>query len=364
MHTELLYQIALTMIPDIGPITRKKLIGHFGAASAVFKATRNEIAAVENMGERIAHQIKNWNNFSLAEKEIKFIEQHQIQVLFFTHPNFPHRLLNCPDHPTLLYFKGNANLNAEKVISIIGTRSNSIYGKQVTEQIIHSIPRDVLVISGLAFGIDAIAHRAALNNNLSTVGVLAHGLDDLYPSQHRNMAKEMLNNGGMLTEFTQHTLANKYNFPRRNRIVAGMADATIVIETAVKGGSMITADLAFHYNRELFAVPGRINDERSKGCLQLIQQNKAIIYTNATAFMETMGWENKQPSPLQQLSFFVTLTEEEQLIVQVLKEKDLFTVDDLYKRVGLNSSRMAAALLSLEIQHIIHIIPGKMVALS
>lgn len=364
MQSELYYQIALTLIPDIGPITRKKLIKHFEKASAVFYAKRKEIAFVENIGDRIAQQIKSWNNFSLVEKELKFIEQHQIQALFITSTQYPQRLLNCPDHPTLLYFKGNAHLNAEKIISIIGTRSNSTYGKMVTEQLIQSIPPDVLVISGLAFGIDTIAHKAALNNELSTVGVLAHGLDDLYPAQNKSLAKDMLNKGGLLTEFNIQTRADRYNFPRRNRIVAGMSDATIVIETAVKGGSMITADLAFHYNRELFAVPGRINDERSKGCLQLIQQNKAIVYTNVMAFLETMGWEPKKKLPLQQLSFFATLSEEEQLIVQILKEKDLFTIDELYGRSGLNSSRMATALLNLEIQQIIHMIPGKMVALS
>jgi DNA processing protein len=364
MHSERWYQIALTLIPHTGPVLRKRLIAGFGSASAVFSASRKELKGVEGISENAARQILEWNNFNAVDSEIRFIEKQQIQPLFITDPAYPQRLLQCPDPPTLLYWKGQANLNAARVISIIGTRTNSPYGKQVTEILISSLPEDVLIVSGMAFGIDAIAHKAALNNQLRTVGVLAHGLDDLYPAQHWGLAKEMQHRGGLLTEFNQNTRADKYNFPRRNRIVAGMADATIVIETAAKGGSMITADLAFDYNRELFAVPGRLNDPKSEGCLKLIVQNKAALYTSAGSLLETMGWGEEKIKQKALVEIMAALSEEEQQILRILKDKIPFTIDDLQHKAGLNSSRMAAALLNLEMQQLIQIIPGKMIALT
>ena len=364
MHDELYYQIALTLVPDTGPIYRKRLLHHFGSATELFRADKKDLLAIEGIGEKVASQLKNWNAFSLVENELKFIQKHAIVPLCLTSKAYPARLLNCPDPPTLLYWKGTADLNAAKVVSIIGTRSGSAYGKQVTEGLIRSLPEDVLVLSGLAYGIDAIAHRAALDNGLHTVGVLAHGLDQLYPAQNRALAKEMLHNGGLLTEFNQQTKADKYNFPRRNRIVAGMADATVVVETAVKGGSMITADLSFHYNRDLFAVPGRLSDAKSAGCLQLIQQNKAMVYTDPAFFLATMGWAAKKTDAVDQPILRSDLSPEELVIVELLREKEMFTLDELHSRSGLNGSRMAASLLSLELQQLIRIIPGKLVALS
>ena len=364
MQSQLWYQIALTCIPDVGPILRKRLIEHFGSAKDVFNARKKELSCIDGIGDWAIKQLKNWNDFSIVEAELKFIEKNNIEPLFITDKSYPHRLLNCPDAPTMLYWKGHTNLNASRIVSMIGTRNNTNYGKHITESIIETLPKDVLIISGLAFGIDAIAHKAALKNELPTVGVLGHGLDNLYPSQHLALAKEMQNQGGLLTEFGQNTKADKHNFPRRNRIVAGMADATIVVETAEKGGSMITADLAFQYNRELFAVPGRLNDSKSAGCLQLIQQNKAIVYSDITYFLETMRWTEKKTPVKKQLDLFSTLSREEQLVVEILQEKDLFTIDELNNRTQLNTSRMAAILLSLELQNIIHIIPGKMIALA
>lgn len=363
MHSDLLYRIALTMIPNIGPVLQKRLLQHFETASSIFTVKKKELCAVDGISDWLAKQIKSWNDFSFVERELLFLEKHHICPLFINDKSYPQRLLNCYDAPILLYFKGHCNLNEQKIISIIGTRTNTLYGKQVAELIIEQLPKDVLIVSGLAFGIDAISHKAAIKNELNTLGVLAHGLDDLYPAQHRSLAKEMLQHGGLITEFNQQTKPDKHNFPKRNRIVAGIADATIVIETAIKGGSMITADLAFHYNRELFAVPGKINDTKSAGCLKLIQENKANLYTSIEHLLLTMNWAPKTKSTINQLSIFASLTSDEQQVVGLIKDKGQIPLDDLKSIVGFSSSKMASVLLSLELQNVIHIFPGKMIAL-
>jgi DNA processing protein len=361
MYPDLLYQIALTHVNGIGCVQSKILIEHFVTAEAIFKATKKELSCIEGIGEIKASQIKHFNDFAFAESEIKFIEQNSIEPLFLTNKDYPKKLLHCYDAPTLLYYKGAANLNATKTISIIGTRTNSDYGKQITEQIVADLaPLQVNIVSGLAFGIDAIAHKAALANNLATIGVLAHGLDNLYPSQHKILAKEMLQNGGLLTEFGKDTNPDKHNFPKRNRIVAGMADATIVIETANKGGSMITAELAYNYNRDLFAVPGKTTDAKSSGCLQLIHQNKASIYINTQQLIKDMGWADTIQNPKLQRELFIDLSPNEQLIFDVLQQKDLVHIDEINLKTSLTSSSVAAAILNLELQNIVGCLPGKM----
>ena len=345
MKDELYYQVALTLIPDLGPIRARILIDHFETASAVFKAKKKEISALEGIGELCARSLKEWDCFTEAEAEICFIEKHHIQPLFITDTNYPQRLLHCYDPPTLLYYRGTANLNQSRIISIIGTRNHTEYGKQVTEQLVSALKTEqVLIISGLAFGIDAIAHKSALQNNLPTVGVLGHGLDTIYPSQHKTLAKEMLQHGGLLTEFRKESKPDKHNFPKRNRIVAGMADATIVIETASKGGSMITAELAHNYNRDLFAVPGKITDTKSSGCLQLIRQNKAMLLTGAEQLLETMGWQEKKKIIPKQKELFIELTADEKMIVNLLSETEAIHIDVLFLKSGLSSSCVAAAI--------------------
>jgi len=365
MHSELLYQLALTHIPNIGAVQARILVDHFGDATAVFKAKRKELAAVEGIGEIKAKSIKDFTDFDIAEDEIKFIEQHHIRPLFITDDDYPKRLLHCYDPPTLLFYRGNADLNHPKMVSIIGTRGNTDYGKQVTESLVENLTaQNVLVVSGLAFGIDAIAHKAALQNQLPTVGVLAHGLDSIYPQQHKQLAKEMLLNGGLLTEFGQGVKPDKHNFPKRNRIVAGMADATIVIETAAKGGSMITAELAYNYNRDLFAIPGKTTDSKSAGCLKLIQQNKAILLTDATHLMQVMGWHHHPPKKKITKELFIELSADEQVLVELLKAKDTLHIDEIQLKSGLSSSSIAAAMLNLELQNVICALPGKLYRLN
>jgi DNA processing protein len=366
MNPDLIYQIALTQVPNVGAVQAKLLIEHFGDAHSIFKAKKKDIAAVEYIGDIRAKNIKSFTEFDAAEKEIAFTDKHHIKILFITAKEYPQRLLHCYDPPTLLYYRGGADLNNPKVISIIGTRSNTEYGKQVTESIVEGLAeQNVLIVSGLAFGIDAIAHKAAIQNKLPTIGVLAHGLDTIYPSQHKQLAKDMLLNGGLLTEFPKSTKADKHNFPKRNRIVAGMADATIVIETAAKGGSMITAELAYNYNRDLFAIPGKITDSKSSGCLKLVQQNKAILLTDAEQLMQVMGWqEQAKPTKKQTLELFIDLSDDERILVDLLKDKDSLHIDELYLKSNLSSSSVAAAMLNLELQNVIASLPGKLYRLN
>ncbi len=361
MNKDLLHQIALTLISGIGPVQAKQLLEHFGNAESIFKAKKKDLSAVEGIGEIKAKQIKDFNQFKEAEEEIKFTEKHHIQCLFLNNENYPKRLLHCYDAPTLLYYRGNANLNNSKIISIIGTRTNTDYGKQVTEDIIAELqPYNALIISGLAYGIDAVAHKAAVKNNIATVGVLAHGLDTIYPAQHKSLAKDMLLNGGLLTEFRKNVKADRYNFPQRNRVVAGMADAIIVIETAAKGGSMITAELAYNYNKDLFAIPGKIYDGKSSGCLKLIQQNKAVLLSNTAQLIEEMGWQEKKKQPKKQRELFIELSTEEKIVVDLLKQKETISIDELFLQSGLSSSSVAGAILSLELQNVVLSLPGKM----
>lgn len=365
MNNDLLYQIALTQVNGIGTVHAKILIEQFGSAENVFKASKKQLSAVEGIGLIKANAIKDFEAFDIAEEEIKFCEKHHIQPLFLTDEKYPQRLLNCYDSPTMLYYKGNANLNHHKTVSIVGTRSNTEYGKQMTEQIVEELSaQNVLVVSGLAFGIDCIAHKKAVAMQTPTVGVLAHGLKTIYPHQHKNLAKEMLLNGGLLTEFKQDINADKHNFPKRNRIVAGMADATIVIETARKGGSMITAELAYNYNHDVFAVPAKITDSKSSGCLQLVQQKKASVFTSVDALLNEMGWQTfSQKQIKKQRELFIDLNDDEKIIVDIIKGKEAVHIDAIYLQSQLSSSTVAAAILNLELQNIIASLPGKMYAL-
>lgn len=367
MDSELLHQISLTIIPHIGPVQAKLLLEQFGTASAIFAAKGSQLKKIEGIGEIRARSIKQFSNYKTAEEEIEFMGKHGITHLFLTDKNYPQRLLNCYDPPTLLYYKGNADLNCAKIVSIVGTRHHTEYGKQLTEKLVEELaPYDVLIISGLAYGIDAIAHKASLKNNLPTIGVLAHGLDQLYPSEHTAIAKEMLKNGGgLLTEFRINSKPDKHNFPVRNRIVSGISDATVVIETGCKGGSMITAELANGYNRDVFAFPGRVTDSRSSGCNSLIRNNKATLVTGAKELLETMGWVVQQkPAAQSQKKLFIEVDENEKKLVSILSEKESVHIDELNQKSGFSHSAVAAMILSLELRNVIVSLPGKLYQLT
>ena len=363
MNSELLHQLALTLIPNIGDVQAKILINQFGDASSIFNAKKPVLEKIEGIGEVRARSIKEFTDFHSAEEELKFIEKFKIKTFFLTDDEYPKRLLNCYDSPTLLFYKGDADLNTAKVLSIVGTRSNTDYGKQFTEKLVKDLSeQNILIISGLAFGIDAIAHKSALKNGLPTIGVVGHGLDKVYPYENTSLAKDMVKDGGgILTEFFSGTKPDKHNFPLRNRIVAGLSDATVVVETNIKGGSMITAKLADAYNRDVFAVPGRTNDKASSGCNHLIKYNKAILLTDADELLDILGWKEKKKEKVkQQKELFIELSAEEKQILQLLQEKEMVHIDEINLRSGLSSSGVAAAMLNLELQNVIVSLPGKM----
>jgi DNA processing protein len=363
MQDDLLYQLALTEVPTIGHVHAKILAQQFGNAKEIFLAKQSLLEKIEGIGEVRARAIKAFADFSSQEKEIKFILRNNVQALFITDAAYPKRLLNCYDSPTLLFMKGNADLNTSKIISIIGTRSHTAYGKQVTEKMVKDLAHlQPIIVSGLAFGIDAITHKAAVKNKVPTIGVLAHGLDQMYPQEHAGLAREMLQgNGGLLTEHRSNTKADKHHFPVRNRIVAGISDAIVVVESGIKGGSMITAELANGYNKDVFAFPGRVSDTKSSGCNQLIRGNKAILLTDAQELIDVMGWEEKQRRENRaQREIFIELTKDERIIVDMLNEKPLTHIDEINIRSGLSNSAVAAAILNLELQSVVGCQPGKL----
>jgi DNA processing protein len=366
LQHSLLHHIALTLVPNIGCVQAKLLLQHYeNDAAQIFKAKIKDLSTIEGIGEVRAKSIKHFDNYKRVDTELEFIEKFKITTLCLGTQDYPKRLLHAYDSPTVLYYRGDADWNAAKIIAIVGTRNNTDYGKKITEKLIADLAeQQCLIISGLAFGIDAIAHKAALKNKLPTIGVLAHGLDKVYPPEHAKLAKEMITeNGGLLTEFMNTTKPDRHNFPTRNRVVAAMADATIVIETDVKGGSMITAELANGYNKDVFAFPGKTTDARSAGCNYLIKNNKAHLIESAVDLVHIMGWEKVKAKPQKQRTLFIELTTEEKKIVDLLQKVDAMDLDSLYGSCGLSSSEMAGALLSLELQSVIASMPGKMIKL-
>ena len=366
MNNEILYQLALTLIPNIGDVQAKILIQHFGEASAVFKAKQPDLERMDGIGSVRAKSIKEFDDFHIAEKELEFVQKYNIKTFFLTDKDYPQRLLNCYDSPTLLFYKGAADLNASKIVAIVGTRTNTDYGKQFTEKLVKDLAeQNITIISGLAYGIDAMAHKAALKYDLPTVGVVGHGLDKIYPSDHSGLAKDMIKNGGgILSEFFSGTKPDKHNFPLRNRIVAGISDATVLVETNIKGGSMITGNLANAYNRDVFAVPGRTSDPKSSGCNHLIKYNKAILLTDAEELLEVMGWKEKKTKSKKQKELFIELSAEEKQVVQLLQQKEIVSIDEINITSGLSSSTIAAAILNLELQNVVTSLPGKMYKLA
>ncbi|MEO6406563.1 MAG: DNA-processing protein DprA [Ferruginibacter sp.] len=361
MHSDLLYQVALTLVPNIGDVHAKTLINIYGDAAAVFKASKRQLESIEGIGTVRANSIKSFADFAACEAEIAFIEKYKIQALFIHSEKYPKRLLNCYDSPLLLYYRGNADLNHSKIVSIVGTRHFTEYGRNACDNLIGILSaQNILIVSGLAFGIDTIAHKAALKNNLSTVGVLAHGLDRIYPAQNKTLAKQMTAQGGLLSDFPSNTTPDKQNFPKRNRIVAGICDALIVIESGKKGGSLITAELANSYNKDVFAIPGRITDSKSEGCNYLVQNNKAALINNGNDFLEAMNWNiTAQKEKRKQRELFIEMSDDEKNIVALLQQQEAVQIDQIFMHAGLSSSKIAAALLSLEMQGIVASLPGK-----
>ena len=357
----LLHQLALTFVSGIGDVLSKNLISYCGSAEDIFKTSRQKLLQIPGIGPKMAAAILNKECFSRAEKEVQFIEKNKIQAIFYTDAAYPKRLKNCIDAPIMLFYRGSADLNKQRVISIVGTRNATSYGKQLCEELIeHLKSYNVTVISGLAYGIDICAHKACVKQQLPTIGILGHGLDRLYPAQHRNTAEKMIENGGLLTEFPSQTNPDRENFPKRNRIIAGMADATVVVEASIKGGALITAEIANSYNRDVFTFPGRIGDEFSEGCNFLIRFNKAGLLTSYADLAEQLGWLDQTVTvKKQQLLFPLDLTADEKQIFETLQSAEQIGIDDLSLKTKLSVSTLAMNLLNLEMQGLVRSLPGK-----
>ncbi|MGI4750916.1 MAG: DNA-processing protein DprA [Janthinobacterium lividum] len=357
----LLSQLALTFVPGIGDVLAKNLISYCGCAEEIFKTSRHKLLQIPGIGPKMTASILNSDCHKRAEQELQFIEKNKIQAIFYTDATYPKRLKACVDSPMMLYFKGETDLNRQRIISVVGTRKATSYGRQLCEELVDSLKiYDVTVISGLAYGIDVCAHKACIKHQISTVGILGHGLDRLYPSQHQSIAEKMLGNGGLLTEFPSQTNPDRENFPKRNRIVAGMADATIVVEASIKGGALITAEIANSYNRDVFTFPGRIGDEFSEGCNFLVRFNKAGLLTSYADLAEQMGWlDQVLPIKKQQLLFPLDLTSEEKQIFNILESSGQIGIDDLALKTNLPLSILAMNLLNLEMQGLVRALPGK-----
>lgn len=368
---ELLYQIALKQLYGIGDVIAKNLIAYCGSASAVFNTKKETLLKIPQVGEYVAKIVLDNRNvskiFKRAEEEIKFIEDENITPLIFTDAAYPNKLKHCNDAPILLFYKGNADLNKEKVVAVIGTRNATDYGKQQTEKLIADLTAEnILIVSGLAYGIDVYAHKAALANKLDTIGVLAHGLDDLYPDLHSNTANKMIHQGGLLTEFLSKTNPDKENFPKRNRIVAGMSDAVIVVESKRTGGALITAEIAHTYNRDVFAFPGEAEAEFSAGCNMLIKRNKAALIENAADLLYAMGWEQSETKKTKstQLVLPINLSEEEILLINLLKDTSSIHIDEICAKLQLTPGKASGLLLQLEFSNLIKSLPGKLYTLN
>jgi DNA processing protein len=361
----LIYKIALTLVKSVGHITAKNLLAHFGDAESIFKASKADLMQVTGVGLATATQLLETEALRDAGNQLKFLEKHKIQVLFFTDHSYPRRLRDCPDAPILLYYKGTADLNHPRIVSIVGTRRATEYGKMLCRQLAETLrPYNVLIVSGLAYGIDVAAHKESLANEIQTIGVLGHGLDRIYPHLHKGIAHKMLQQGGLLTEFPLDTIPDKENFPKRNRIIAGISDVTVVVEATSKGGALITADIAGSYNRDVFAFPGRTTDEYSQGCNFLIKTNRAGLLNHARDLVYYLGWEDTLVKPLSnQLKLPVGLSAEELSIVQVLQQAPAM-VDEIAIKTALQQSKLAIHLLSLEIQGVLTSLPGNVYRLN
>lgn len=361
MQEEVRHQLALTLIPHIGDVLLKKLLARFGSAGAVFKAAKYELENITEIGAVRAAAIRKFNGYGRVDKEIAFMEKYGIRPVFYTGADYPERLRHCPDSPVLLYYKGNADLNAARIVSVVGTRAPGEYGKTVCMQLVEQLAvHNVTVISGMAYGIDIIAHQTSLQHETPTIGVLAHGLDRLYPPSHKATAARMLDNGGLLTEFMSGTQPDRQNFPRRNRIVAGLADATIVVESGINGGSLITADIANSYNRDVFAIPGRIGDPHAAGCHHLIRTHRAALITGAEDIITSMGWEEQQRvSPPAQQQLFVELSNDEQHITSLFCGAADKHIDEIRRESYLPVSQVNSLIFQLEMHHVLKSLPGQ-----
>jgi DNA processing protein len=355
-----IYQAAIWLIPGIGDIHTKQLISYCGTSENVFRANLKKLIQIPGIGEKTAREILSGKSLKNAETLITKCEKSGVKMLHYTDPDYPVRLKQQLDAPAILFVKGNINLGNPRVISIVGTRRASVYGKKIVDEIVNGLaPHNPLIISGLAYGIDIQAHKAALAGNLPTVGVIAGGSDHIYPSSHKYIAEKMFQNGGIVAEHPPDTVPEAHHFPDRNRIIAGLSDLTIIVETAESGGAVITAEYANSYNREVMAVPGNIHVANSEGCNKLIRNHKAHIYTAVQDIEYLMNWDiTDDKSVLSSLP--EGLTDYEKIIIEVFRtNKNELLIDELSWKSNIPLNQLAGQLLNLEFRGILKSLPGK-----
>lgn len=360
--TELFHILALLRVEGVGDIVAKKLISHCGSAENVFKSKALQLKGIDGVGEVLLRNLKNKTVFEKAEAELHFIEKENLMVLYYQNENYPDRLKHCVDGPVLLFASGTIKLENRRMISIVGTRQITSYGNEFCKKLIEDLAIfNPIIVSGFAYGVDIVAHQAAMENDLQTIGVLAHGLNQIYPKPHKRYVIKMEQNGGFLTEFWSTSNPDKENFVRRNRIVAGMTEATIVIESAEKGGSLITANVANDYNRDVFAVPGRTSDKYSQGCNDLIKTQRANLLTSAADLVYSLNWELKsEPAKLIQKQLFVSLDNDEQKIYDYLQKSGKQLLDIVALECDFPIFKMSSILLNMELKGVVRPLPGKL----
>jgi len=367
METERICQIALTIIPDIGSITARKLIAWSGSAEDVFREKRSSLLKIPGIGQHIINRLNLDTVLPEVEKEIEFIERNRIQALSYQDKAYPDKLRNCVDGPVILYKKGQDSLPDARFLSVVGTRNASPEGRELCRSLVTDLASrfpELIIVSGLAYGIDIVAHRTALEQGLHTLAVLAHGLHTIYPAQHRDTAARIIHQGALLTDFTTRSMPERNNFLRRNRIIAGLSEATLIIESGEKGGAMITAELAASYNRDVFAVPGRVFDNHSKGCNLLIKKNIAALVENVEDIANNLGWgEFESTSALSPLLETTLNTEEEKILRLIDSEKEAST-EFISIRTGIPVHKCISLMVTMELRGWLLVLPGNIYRLK
>jgi DNA processing protein len=361
-NNELLYTLALQRVPNLGDILAKKLLTVVGSAEGIFQEKTTNLLKIDGIGNLRLQGLNQKMLFSDAEEELKFIQDNQISCSYFLDSTYPDRLKHCIDGPILFFEKGNIDLKCKKIISIVGTRRVTNQGVTFCDKLVEELsPLNPVIVSGFAYGIDITAQKAAMDNGLQTIGCLAHGFNQIYPKTHKKYISKVEENGGFITEFWSDDPFDRNNFLKRNRIIAGLSEATIVIESAEKGGSLVTADIANSYNREVFAVPGRTMDSQSQGCNNLIKTQQAHMLTSAADLIYMLGWELEDANPKpRQTELFAELTEEEIIIWQHLKNRDKELLDTIAMECRLPTFKVASLLLNMELKGVVRPLPGKL----
>ena len=361
-ENELLYTLALQRVPNLGDILAKKLLSVVGSAEGIFQEKTANLLKIDGIGNLRLQGLNTKLLFSDAEEELKFIRDNQISFSYFLDSTYPDRLKHCLDGPILFFESGNIDLKRKKIISIVGTRRVTTQGVAFCEKLVEELaPLNPVIVSGFAYGIDISAQRTAMDHGIQTIGCLAHGLNQIYPKIHKKYVSKVKENGGFITEFWSDDPFDRNNFLKRNRIIAGLSEATLVIESAEKGGSLVTADIANSYNREVFAVPGRTTDSRSQGCNNLIKTQQAHLLSSAADLIYMLGWEldDSNPKP-RQTELFAELSEEEIIIWRHLKKKDKELLDTIALECRLPTFKVASLLLNMELKGVVRPLPGKL----